>query len=155
MAKHNKQDKPGFYMKNPKLGEVAMRMGDRPDPAMREESILSKIKKAGRTALQLGKEVGAQLIDLTTSDPGNTKYQPGFNDYYKTLENRIRVKDFENRVFDQGRDLVRRGKTYFSLADILDDSGAGLFKEDKRENYGTNTSSKNSVFKIFNSNSIF
>ena len=144
MAKHNKKDKPGFYMANPKLGEVAMKMGNRPDPAMREESIFSKIKKGARTGLRILGELGVQGLDLIQSDPGNKGRTSGpSGGYYEALRNANRAKSFENKFFDKSRENVRLGKTYFTLADILDDSGAGFFRDDKRPNYGQDTSFKN------------
>lgn len=144
MAKHNKKDKPGFYMANPKLGEVAMKMGDRPDPAMREESIFSKIKKAATTGARILQEVGVQGLDLLQGDPGNKGRTRGMQGgFAEAMRNARNAKNFENEFFDKSRENVRLGKTYFTLADIFDDSGAGFFKEDKRENYGKDTNFKN------------
>lgn len=144
MAKHNKKQQPGFYMANPKLGEVAMKMGDRPDPAMREESIFSKIKKGVRTGVRVLGELGVQGLDLLQGDPGNKGRTRGMQGGFgEAMRNARNAKNFENKFFDKSRENVRLGKTYFTLADVLDDSGAGFFKDDKRENYGQDTSSKN------------
>ena len=79
------------------------------------------LKKAGRTALQAGKDVAYQAMDLLSLDPvrvgGTGSREAG--DIAKD------VKLLEKKNFDKSRQLKSQGKTFFSLANAFDDSGYG------------------------------
>ena len=89
------------------------------------------LKKAGRTALQLGKDVAYQVGDMMIADPirtgGTGSRQSG--DFAKDQKLR------EKKNYDQSRKLKSEGKTFFSLADAFDDTGYGNI-------FGTNEASK-------------
>ena len=101
-------------------------MGHSDSPA---ELSWDDIKKAGRTAMQLGKDIVYQAGDLMFPDEGGGDYER-----YRTvgLDNpgeagRIsrNMKHNEQRNYDISRDKAARGETFFSAADLFDDSGKG------------------------------
>jgi hypothetical protein len=116
------QNKPGFYMKED-LKNVTKSMGDR--PAFREgDGFFSTLKKVGRTGTRLLGDVGVQVLDMFQPDHGSDdggRRPPGATSYGDKLEQ----KHFENTHYDKSRKLVKEGKTYFTLANYLDDDGEG------------------------------
>jgi len=111
--------------KDKKKGSPA-NMGHKDSPA---ELSWDDIKKAGRTAMQLGKDIVYQAGDLMFPDEGGGDYER-----YRTvgLDNpgeagRIsrNMKHNEQRNYDISRDKAARGETFFSAADLFDDSGKG------------------------------
>ena len=87
-------------------------------------SFWSTIKKVARTGTRLLGDIGVQAIDLLKPDHGShaSGYRsPGATSLYEKLAD----KDWENIHYDKSRQLVKEGKTYFTLADYLDDDGEG------------------------------
>jgi hypothetical protein len=81
-------------------------------------------KKVGRTGTRLLGDLGVQALDMFQPDHGShaSGYRaPGATSYYDKLAQ----KDWENEHYDKSRQLVKEGKTFFTLADYLDDDGAG------------------------------
>ena len=153
MAKHNKEAKKALAKEKAIKGGMPKNVADRvfkmtpgkPGRKMsnstfayRDEQVMAQmggfgdfLKKAGRTALQTGKDVLYQLGDLPTPDPirigGVGSRSAG-----------IEAKDqklAEKKNYDKSRKLASEGKTFFSLADVFDDTGYGNI-------FGTNEASK-------------
>ena len=81
-------------------------------------------KKVGRTGTRLLGDIGVQALDMFQPDHGRddgSYRDPGATSYYDKLAQ----KDWENEHYDKSRKLVEEGKTYFTLANYLDDDGAG------------------------------
>lgn len=106
--------------------------------AYRDEQVMAQmggfgdfLKKAGRTALQTGKDVLYQVGDILTPDPIRIGGQGsrGAKDMAKDQ------KLVEKKNYDKSRKLAAEGKTFFSLADAFDDTGFGNV-------FGTNEASK-------------
>ena len=118
--------------KDKKKGSPA-NMGHKDSPA---ELSWDDIKKAGRTAVQLGKDVVYQLGDMVVPDPIRTGGTGSRESRYLSRDQKLR----EKKNYDQSRKLRDEGKTFFSAADLFDDSGygniTGTNEEAKRKDIG-------------------
>jgi len=89
------------------------------------------LKKAGRTALQVGKDIGYQALDMVAFDPGRI----GGTGSRGAGDTARDIKLLEKKNYDRSRKLKSEGKTFFSLADAFDDTGYGNI-------FGTNEAAK-------------
>jgi hypothetical protein len=98
---------------------------------------ISTGKKILNTAGQFIKDVGYQARDLITPDPKRMSASVSRKD---NLNMQI-LKDQEQKNYDTSRARVKKGETYFSVANAFDDSGygsiTGLGKKAKRKDKGS------------------
>tara|TARA_R100001460_G_scaffold34582_1_gene67088 strand:+ start:1541 stop:1999 length:459 start_codon:yes stop_codon:yes gene_type:complete len=98
---------------------------------------ISTGRKILNTAGQFIKDVGYQARDLITPDP---KRMPASVSRKDNLNMQI-LKNQEQKNYDTSRARVKKGETYFSVADAFDDSGYGSFtglgKKAKRKDKGS------------------
>ena len=101
-------------------------MGHKDSPA---ELSWDDIKKAGRTAVQLGKDVAYQIGDMMFPDEGGGDWERyrsiGLDNPGEAARSSRNIKHNEQRNYDISRDKAARGETFFSAADLFDDSGKG------------------------------
>jgi len=82
------------------------------------------LKKIGRTGTRMLGDIGTQVVDMLTPDPGSHssgRRAPGATSY---AEKDYR-KDKEMAHYQKSRDLTAQGKTYFNLSSAFDDDGQG------------------------------
>ena len=82
------------------------------------------LKKVGRTGTRMLGDIGTQVVDMLTPDPGSHasgRRAPGATSY---AEKDYR-KDKEMAHYQKSRDLTAQGKTYFNLSSAFDDDGQG------------------------------
>ena len=94
-------------------------MGHKDSPA---ELSWEDIKKAGRTMGQLGKDIAYQVQDMFVPDESR-----GIDMNWGTAGgSKVKsTKAKEKKNYDISRDRAVRGETFFSAADLFDDSGKG------------------------------
>ena len=94
-------------------------MGHKDSPA---ELSWEDIKKAGRTMGQLGKDIAYQVQDMFVPDESR-----GIDMNWGTAGgSKVKsTKAKEKKNYDISRDRAARGETFFSAADLFDDSGKG------------------------------
>ena len=103
--------------KDKKKGSPA-NMGHKDSPA---ELSWEDIKKGGRTAVQLGKDILYQVGDILTPDPIRIGGQGSRGAKEAAKDQKL----VEKKNYDQSRRLRDEGKTFFSAADLFDDTGYG------------------------------
>ena len=117
-------------------GDSMAMMGFTKNKEQNKKPQISTGRKILNTAGQLIKDVGYQAIDKVFPNPSNVLVGGSRKD--KT--NAQLVKQAEQKNYDISRDRVKKGETYFSVADAFDDSGYGLNpfgKKRKRKNPGS------------------
>lgn len=128
----------GLMLKDSESG--LMMMGAK----MKKDKKISTGRKILNTAGQLIKDVGYQARDLITPDPIRVGGQMGRRDKL----NMQLLKQQEQKNYDISRDRVKKGETYFSIADKFDDSGYGaVLGVGKRSKRGESGSSKPGALK--------
>ena len=104
---------------------------------LKKKKKISTGRKILNTAGQLIKDVGYQARDLITPDPVRMPASVSRRDN----TNMQILKDQEQKNYDTSRARVKKGETYFSIADAFDDSGygsiTGFGKKAKRKDKGS------------------
>jgi len=120
----------GLMLKDSESG--LMMMGAK----MKKDKKISTGRKILNTAGQLVKDIGYQAIDKVFPNPDSIVIGGSRKDQ---TDARL-VKQAEQKNYDISRDRVKKGETYFSVADAFDDSGYGrnpFGKKRKRKNPGS------------------
>ena len=131
--------------------------------AYRDEKVMAQmsgfgdfLKKAGRTALQAGKDVAYQVQDMFVPDESR-----GIDMNWGTAGgSKVKsTKAKEKRNYDISRDKAARGETFFSIADAFDDSGKGnilgIGKASQRKDKGALVPTGDAKKDIANYNRVF
>ena len=118
-------------------GDSMAMMGFTKNKDQKKKPEISTGRKILNTASQLVKDVGYQARDLITPDPVRMPASVSRSD---NLKMQI-LKDQEQKNYDTSRGKVKKGETYFSVADAFDDSGygniLGIGKRSKRKDKGS------------------
>ena len=131
--------------------------------AYRDEKVMAQmsgfgdfLKKAGRTALQAGKDVAYQVQDMFVPDESR-----GIDMNFGTAGgSKVKItKAKEKKNYDISRDKAAKGETFFSIADAFDDSGKGgilgLDKASQRTDKGALTPTGDAKKDIANFNRVY
>lgn len=124
----------GLMLKDSESG--LMMMGFTKNKDQKKKPQISTGRKILNTAGQLAKDIGYQALDKVFPNPGSVLVGGSRKD----RTNAQLVKQAEQKNYDISRDRVKKGETYFSVADAFDDSGYGINpfgKKRKRKNPGS------------------
>ncbi len=98
------------------------------------QGFFANLKKGARTISRGLSDIGMQVYDMTLGGPDVDKLQNNAHQFTSHTSYARKAKKRENEHFAKSRALAKGGKTFFSIADYLDDDGRGNAITSKNSN---------------------